>query len=243
MQGTIQRVIRGKGFGFIFAENRQYFFHHTEVQNAPFKRLATGDTVEFQARDEDVEGRNPRAVDVVLVVKRERPASTARRGGRGRTRPPTARGGALGAFSGPRASGSELDDEFGPGLPDGADGADGSDGPEGPEGPDADDLEFVDGVDAGESRPRAPQKRRPPQKRPARRLRAAGAPGERGEGVVRFLDPGRGFGFIRTSAGDVFFDRDSVRGGMERIARGSHVAFVFGDGERGARADQIAPLG
>ncbi len=71
MQGTIQRLIRGKGFGFIVVEGRQYFFHHSEVQGIAFKKLNPGDVVEFQPKEEP-QGRNPRATEITLVEKKER---------------------------------------------------------------------------------------------------------------------------------------------------------------------------
>jgi cold shock CspA family protein len=79
MQGTIQRLIRGKGFGFILVEGRQYFFHHSEVQGIAFKKLNPGDIVEFQPQEEP-QGRNPRATEITIVEKKERlPRSAARR--------------------------------------------------------------------------------------------------------------------------------------------------------------------
>lgn len=72
MQGTIQRLIRGKGFGFIVADGQKYFFHHSEVQDMKFKRLSAGDVVEFEPQEEG-EGNNPRATDIVLVERKVRP--------------------------------------------------------------------------------------------------------------------------------------------------------------------------
>lgn len=70
MQGTIHRVIRSKGFGFILTGEQQYFFHHTEVRGLEFRHLTTGDVVEFQIPEEEIaEGKNPRAVEVHVLVK------------------------------------------------------------------------------------------------------------------------------------------------------------------------------
>jgi cold shock CspA family protein len=77
MQGTIHRLIRGKGFGFIQVEDRQFFFHHTEVKDIEFKELVPGDVVSFNYV-EDEQGRNPRAVEVVVVEKKEKPPRVPR---------------------------------------------------------------------------------------------------------------------------------------------------------------------
>lgn len=46
--GSIQRITREKGFGFIRAEDgRDYFFHYTELQNIELGQLIEGDQVEF----------------------------------------------------------------------------------------------------------------------------------------------------------------------------------------------------
>jgi len=72
MQGRIHRLIRGKGFGFIQTEDRQYFFHHSEVRDIEFRRLTLGDVVEFQGVEE-AEGKNPRATEIHVIQKAERP--------------------------------------------------------------------------------------------------------------------------------------------------------------------------
>ena len=46
--GSVQRITRDKGFGFIRAEDgRDYFFHYTELQNVELAQLIEGDQVEF----------------------------------------------------------------------------------------------------------------------------------------------------------------------------------------------------
>lgn len=46
--GSVQRITREKGFGFIRAtDGRDYFFHYTELQNIELGQLIEGDQVEF----------------------------------------------------------------------------------------------------------------------------------------------------------------------------------------------------
>ena len=62
MKGKIKRLIRGRGFGFITAEDgSEVFFHHSALQDVNFDTLEEGDSVEF-----DVEKgyRGTRAVNV-----------------------------------------------------------------------------------------------------------------------------------------------------------------------------------
>lgn len=48
MVGSVQRIVRAKGFGFIRGtDDRDYFFHYTELQNAELSQLVDGDLVEF----------------------------------------------------------------------------------------------------------------------------------------------------------------------------------------------------
>src|SRR4030095_14364928 len=106
MQGTIHRLIRGKGFGFIQVDERQYFFHHSEGREIEFRKLSIGDVVEFQGLVEGVdcegaggaEERTPRAVKVFVVKKAEPPPAPppappkAKEGGRGRRGPAAGQG-------------------------------------------------------------------------------------------------------------------------------------------------------
>jgi cold shock protein len=62
MQGTIKRVIRDRGFGFIrSAEGQEVFFHRSGLQNLNFDSLKEGDTVEFDLERGE---KGPRAVNV-----------------------------------------------------------------------------------------------------------------------------------------------------------------------------------
>ncbi|HKT11028.1 MAG TPA: cold shock domain-containing protein [Terriglobia bacterium] len=62
MQGTIKRVVRDRGFGFIrSAEGREIFFHRSSLQDLNFETLKEGDAVEFEVEDGP---KGPRAVVV-----------------------------------------------------------------------------------------------------------------------------------------------------------------------------------
>ncbi|MDH4223965.1 MAG: cold shock domain-containing protein [candidate division Zixibacteria bacterium] len=61
-KGTVKRLIRERGFGFISAEDgREVFFHRSELQNIDFDKLKEGDHLEFDV----VKGnKGPQAKDV-----------------------------------------------------------------------------------------------------------------------------------------------------------------------------------
>lgn len=62
MQGTIKRIIRDRGFGFIrTADGQEIFFHRTSLQNLDFESLKEGQTVDFEMERGD---KGPRAVSV-----------------------------------------------------------------------------------------------------------------------------------------------------------------------------------
>jgi CspA family cold shock protein len=62
MQGTIKRVIRDRGFGFIrSSEGQEVFFHRSGLQNLNFDSLKEGDTVEFELERGE---KGPRAINV-----------------------------------------------------------------------------------------------------------------------------------------------------------------------------------
>jgi CspA family cold shock protein len=63
-QGTIVRLVRDRGFGFIRMENGQeVFFHATGSVGIPFDNLQEGQTVTFDI-EQDTRGRGQRAVRV-----------------------------------------------------------------------------------------------------------------------------------------------------------------------------------
>jgi len=62
MQGTVKRVVRDRGFGFISSgEGREIFFHRSSLQDLNFDSLKEGDKVEFEVEDGP---KGPRAVAV-----------------------------------------------------------------------------------------------------------------------------------------------------------------------------------
>ena len=53
--GTIKRIIRDKGFGFIGSgDGNEYFFHQSACTQTPFDELREGQTVSFDV------GRGPK---------------------------------------------------------------------------------------------------------------------------------------------------------------------------------------
>ena len=49
MQGTIKRVVRDRGFGFIHSsDGQQVFFHRSSLQQMDFDGLKEGEAVEFE---------------------------------------------------------------------------------------------------------------------------------------------------------------------------------------------------
>ena len=62
MQGTIKKVIRDRGFGFIrSAEGEEVFFHRSSLQELNFDGLREGQNVEFEMVKGD---KGPRATTV-----------------------------------------------------------------------------------------------------------------------------------------------------------------------------------
>ncbi len=62
MQGTIKRVIRDRGFGFIrSADGQEVFFHRSSLQQLNFDGLKEGETVEFEIENGE---KGPRAASV-----------------------------------------------------------------------------------------------------------------------------------------------------------------------------------
>ena len=62
MDGTIKRVIRDRGFGFIRTDDGQeIFFHRSNLQGLDFDGLKEGDKVDFELESGK---KGPRAVNV-----------------------------------------------------------------------------------------------------------------------------------------------------------------------------------
>jgi len=65
LKGKVKRLIRGRGFGFISAEDgTEVFFHRSALEGMNFDTLEEGDSVEF---DLEKGYRGPRAVNVKVV--------------------------------------------------------------------------------------------------------------------------------------------------------------------------------
>jgi CspA family cold shock protein len=69
MNGTIKRLFKDRGFGFIKAEDgREIFFHRTGVDGTEFESLTEGQAVEFdvEKNPKGSRGKGPRAINVRL---------------------------------------------------------------------------------------------------------------------------------------------------------------------------------
>ncbi|MFQ5842224.1 MAG: cold-shock protein [Thermodesulfobacteriota bacterium] len=65
MKGTIKRVIRERGFGFISAEDgREIFFHRSALEGIDFDTLEESNSVEFNVERGP---KGPRAVNVRMI--------------------------------------------------------------------------------------------------------------------------------------------------------------------------------
>ena len=65
LKGTVKRVIRERGFGFISAEDgREIFFHRSALEETDFDALEEGNSVEF---DVEKGPKGPRAVNVKMI--------------------------------------------------------------------------------------------------------------------------------------------------------------------------------
>lgn len=65
LQGKIARLVESRGYGFIRAEGKEYFFHHTGLENTGMKQLAVGDDVSFEVDEGNPKG--PRAESITLL--------------------------------------------------------------------------------------------------------------------------------------------------------------------------------
>lgn len=67
-RGTIKKVVRDRGFGFILAPNKgpDVFFHVSTVADRAFEQLEEGQTVEYELLEDLSKG--PRAKTVRLVT-------------------------------------------------------------------------------------------------------------------------------------------------------------------------------
>ncbi len=66
-RGTVTRLVRDRGFGFIRTQDgSEIFFHHSTLPGGVFDTLQEGQELEFEA-EADPRGRGQRARDVRLV--------------------------------------------------------------------------------------------------------------------------------------------------------------------------------
>lgn len=66
-KGTVKRLMRERGFGFISAEDgREIFFHRSELQNVDFDKLEEGDQLEFNVTKGQ---KGPQATDIKRISK------------------------------------------------------------------------------------------------------------------------------------------------------------------------------
>ena len=63
-QGTIKKLVTDRGFGFISAEGKELFFHHSALEGASIETLHEGQTVEYE---EGHGPKGPRAEKVKVV--------------------------------------------------------------------------------------------------------------------------------------------------------------------------------
>ena len=62
MKGTIKRVVRDRGYGFIrSSDGKEVFFHRNTLQQMDFDSLKEGATVEFEVEQSE---KGPRATNV-----------------------------------------------------------------------------------------------------------------------------------------------------------------------------------
>lgn len=62
MEGTVKKVVRDRGFGFIKCEDgAEVFFHRTSLQNLNFESLQEGKSVSFELQQGE---KGARAVGV-----------------------------------------------------------------------------------------------------------------------------------------------------------------------------------
>lgn len=64
-QGTINKLVTGRGFGFIKGEQGEIFFHHSALQGVSIEDLREGQNVEY----EEGQGRKGPCAENVRVVE------------------------------------------------------------------------------------------------------------------------------------------------------------------------------
>lgn len=67
MRGTVVRMIRDRGFGFVRCEDgSEVFFHHSSLPRGVFDAVQEGQEMEFEI-ETDERGRGQRAMNVELA--------------------------------------------------------------------------------------------------------------------------------------------------------------------------------
>ena len=67
MQGTIKRIVRDRGFGFIRStDGQEVFFHRSTLRELAFDSIKEGQAVEFEMESGD---KGPRATKVTSSPK------------------------------------------------------------------------------------------------------------------------------------------------------------------------------
>jgi cold shock protein len=65
--GTIKRVFKDRGFGFIrTSDGQEIFFHRSGLRSSRFESVVEGDTVEFEVESSP---KGPRAVNIQVAAK------------------------------------------------------------------------------------------------------------------------------------------------------------------------------
>lgn len=64
MRGVVKRFSNEKGFGFITADEKDYFVHYSQIVSTGYKTLSEGDKVSFDVKPTD---KGPQAINVVKV--------------------------------------------------------------------------------------------------------------------------------------------------------------------------------
>jgi cold shock protein len=66
-RGTVVRLVRDRGFGFVKTESgKEIFFHHSTLPGGVFDALTDGQALEFDI-ETDPRGRGERATNVQVV--------------------------------------------------------------------------------------------------------------------------------------------------------------------------------
>ena len=62
-QGTVKKLVKDKGFGFISGDRGDVFFHHSGIVGASIESLEEGQSVSYEV-EQGKGGKGPRAINV-----------------------------------------------------------------------------------------------------------------------------------------------------------------------------------